>query len=360
MVRTVASLIHIGVIGTGAMGREHIRNIKAFPGAVVYAIYDPDPASLKLARQAVSPDDVPTYHDLDGLLAREELDAIIIATPNATHADVLGRVFEARPDIAALVEKPLAQNTQECRRICSMARTGMVWVGLEYRYMPEVASWLKDVRAGAIGDPRMVFVREHRFPFKTKVGNWNRFSELTGGTLVEKSCHHFDLMRIVAAADPVRVYASGAQDVNHLREIYDGRRPNIIDNAFVIVDFANGVRGCLDLCMFVPGREDQEFSVVGTRGKLAASVDVATRAGDPDQWGTHVVEVTTGVTVIYEGLGGHHGASYRELVAFCAAVRSGEPPGVDVSAGLWSVAMGEAGERSIRECRPVLMNELGL
>jgi len=360
MADSVTSPLYIGVIGTGAMGREHLRNIAALPDAVVSAVTDPDPESLRLARQAVSPHDVSAYAGLGDFLACAHLDAVVIATPNATHADVLGRVVESRPGIPVLVEKPLAHDTAGCRRIQAMARTGLVWVGLEYRYVSEVAAWLANVQRGAVGDPRMVFVREHRFPFKAKVGNWNRFSALSGGTLVEKACHHFDLMRSVAAADPVRVYASGAQDVNHLDERYDGRSPDIIDNAFVIVEFANGVRGCLDLCMFVPGREDQEFSVVGAQGKLAASVGAGLREGDPNRWGSHDIEVAPGVTVRYEGLGGHHGASYRELAAFCAAVRSGVPPAVDVTAGLWSVAMGEAGERSIRMGRPVIMSELGL
>ena len=105
-----------------------------------------------------------------------------------------------------------------------------------------------------------------------KVGDWNRFSENTGGTLVEKRCHFFDLMRLVAGADPTRVFASGRQDVNHLDEMYDGRVPDILDNAFVIVDFANGVRGALDLSMFAEGgRFEQEITVVGDRGKLETS-----------------------------------------------------------------------------------------
>ncbi len=90
---------------------------------------------------------------------------------------------------------------------------------------------------------KMVAIREHRFPFLVKVGDWNRFNRNTGGTLVEKCCHFFDLMRLVAGAEPVSVLASGAQDVNHLDERYNGEVPDILDNAYVIVDFANGVRG---------------------------------------------------------------------------------------------------------------------
>jgi predicted dehydrogenase len=58
------------------------------------------------------------------------------------------------------------------------------------------------VQAGAVGTPRMVAIREHRFPFLVKVGNWNRFSANTGGTLVEKCCHFFDLMNLILRERP--------------------------------------------------------------------------------------------------------------------------------------------------------------
>lgn len=53
--------------------------------------------------------------------------------------------------------------------------------------------------------------------------NWNRFNINTGGTLVEKCCHFFDLMRLFAGSVPVRVMASGAIDINHKDELYDGK-----------------------------------------------------------------------------------------------------------------------------------------
>ena len=55
----------------------------------------------------------------------------------------------------------------------------------------------------------MLSIREHRFPFLHKVGHWNRFNKWTGGTLVEKACHFFDLMRRLVQDDVVSVYASG-------------------------------------------------------------------------------------------------------------------------------------------------------
>lgn len=106
----------------------------------------------------------------------------------------------------------------------------LVQVGLEYRYIPAVAELLRQVKQkNALGRVRMVAIREHRFPFLVKVNNWNRFNKNTGGTLVEKCCHFFDLMTLIANSSPVRVMASGAQNVNHLDERYEGKVSTLND-----------------------------------------------------------------------------------------------------------------------------------
>lgn len=139
--------------------------------------------------------------------------------------------------------------------------------------MPPVAKLIEIIKGGKIGEVKMVAIREHRFPFLVKVNNWNRFNCNSGGTLVEKCCHFFDLMRLFVGANPVRVMASGAIDVNHRDEVYNGKVPDIIDNAFVIVEFDNSTRGMLDLCMFAEGsKNEQEISVVGDLGKVQISL----------------------------------------------------------------------------------------
>jgi myo-inositol 2-dehydrogenase / D-chiro-inositol 1-dehydrogenase len=259
------------------------------------------------------------------------------------------------------VEKPLCTTVEDCRAVAVAARErpGIVWVGLEYRYMPPVARFLREVRGGAVGTPRMIAVREHRFPFLPKVGNWNRFTRNTGGTLVEKCCHFFDLMRYAAGADPVRVFASGGQDVNHLDESYGGEPPDILDNAYVIIDFANGVRGCLDLCMFAEAsRNEQELVAVGDAGKVEAFVpDGVVRLGVRADRSVREVDASHDERVRYAGF--HHGASYLELTAFCDAVRRGTAPEVGVDDGLWSVATGVAAHRSIDQGRPIDLADLG-
>jgi hypothetical protein len=110
------------------------------------------------------------------------------------------------------------------------------------------------------------------------VRDWNRFSAKTGGTMVEKCCHFFDLMRLITQSEPVRVYCSGAMDVNHVDERYDGTRPDIIDNSFTTVDFANGTRAMLDLCMFAEGPSIRRDERDGQQGP-SRRADPAGRSG---------------------------------------------------------------------------------
>jgi predicted dehydrogenase len=320
----VSDSIRYGVIGTGMMGVEHINNILHLDGAVVTAVADPVSASLDWAQLAVGLETpLARFADHRALLDAGVCDAVVVATPNVTHVDVLLDVLDAGPHV--LVEKPLCTTVADCRRVIERAADRpdrCVWMGLEYRYMPPTMRLLETVRSGVLGDVRMVSIREHRFPFLPKVGNWNRFNRNTGGTLVEKCCHFFDLMRLVAGADPTRVFASGGHDVNHLDEMYEAGVPDMLDNAYVVVDFANGVRGALDLSMFAEGgRYEQELCVVGDLGKLEATVPgESVWLGLRHEPGQREIPAPLSPEVTYEGF--HHGSSQLEHLRFieCACV----------------------------------------
>ena len=78
-------------------------------------------------------------------------------------------------------------------------------------------------------------------------------------------------MRLILRSEPVRFFASGGQDVNHKGESYDGQPSDILDNAYVLIEFESGARACLELCMFAEASKHQEeVSLVGTRGNLEA------------------------------------------------------------------------------------------
>ena len=350
--------VRYGVVGTGMMGLEHIRNLQALEGAEIVSICDSESSSLDAARTLVGRNTAAFSNHRD-LLAHGGCDALIIATPNMTHLDVLLDTIEAR--VPALVEKPLCTTVADCQRVLETANTkALIWVGLEYRYMPPIAALIEKVQSGAVGPVRMVAIREHRFPFLHKVNNWNRFNANTGGTLVEKCCHFFDLMNLITQAKPIRVFASGAQDLNHLDEVYDGESPDILDNAYVIVDFDSGARGMLDLCMFAEAtRNQEEISVVGDSGKVEAfTPDFVVRTGIRGQHTIGEVDesLVENQEIRHEGY--HHGASYIEHLRFREAVIHGLEPESGVAEGLLSVAVGVAAQLSIQEGRPVHLSEV--
>jgi myo-inositol 2-dehydrogenase / D-chiro-inositol 1-dehydrogenase len=343
------------------MGVEHIENIHYLDNAVVTAIADPHADSRHRALAAANPHDrVVAFDDHRSLLDSGLCDAVVIATPNHTHHEVLLDVLAT--DMHVLVEKPLCTTVADCRSAIDAAtgRPGRVaWMGLEYRYMPPTQALLAEVHSGVLGNVKMVAIREHRFPFLHKVGDWNRFARYTGGTLVEKCCHFFDLMNLVLGQRPVRVMASGAQDVNHLDEQINGERPDMLDNAYVIVEYDGGGRGMLDLCMFAEAsRNEQEIAVTGDEGKAEALVtEGILRVGRRDD-GLNVVtqRPVDDPRIKHRGL--HHGASYLEHVEFLDAIRYGQPAGVTFEDGLWSVAVGQAAHLSIEAGRVVELHEV--
>jgi myo-inositol 2-dehydrogenase / D-chiro-inositol 1-dehydrogenase len=355
--------IRYGIIGSGMMGIEHINNLLHVPGGVITAIADPHEGSRNWATsvlgEADAADGVALFDHHQELIDADLCDAVVVASPNMTHAEVLRDLLPS--SLHVLVEKPLCTTVVDCLEVLESARDreALVWVGLEYRYMPPVARLVRAVRAGEVGTPRMLAIREHRFPFLRKIGDWNRFNRNTGGTLVEKCCHFFDLMNLILDDRPVRVLASGAQDVNHLDERYDGEVPDILDNAFVIVEYAGGARAMLDLCMFAEAsRHAEEISVVGDIGKVEAFLPSQEFVAGRRSEGIGAVrtEIVEDPTVAYQGF--HHGSSFLEHLDFATAIRTGANPEVGLIDGLWSVAMGAAAHRSIDEQRPVHLDEL--
>ncbi len=349
-----------GLIGAGMMGQEHIRNIALLPDTAVTAFYEPDDGmaakSSALVPGAVRCDSVAA------LLALDDLDALVIASPNHCHVATLREIAATRT-LPILCEKPLYTDPADADEISALKATykAPIWVAMEYRYMPPVAKFREMVDA-ATGGIKMLTIREHRFPFLVKVGDWNRFNRNSGGTLVEKCCHFFDLMRLILNDEPVRVMASGGQLVNHLDEVYDGETSDIWDGAYVIVDFKHGARAMLELCMFAEGSiYQEEISAVGPLGKIEAKVPGPTRfwnkALGPAPVPVVVVSPRNPVgpvtheTPVDKSLltaGDHHGSTYYQHVQFLKVVRGETTPEVTLDDGAAAVRMGMAAQESAR------------
>ena len=354
--------LRYGLIGAGMMGQEHIRNVQLLEDAAVVAVADPHDAMRAEAAALAGAD---AYSGHQEMLARCPLDALLVSTPNHTHHAILRDLMAS--DLPILCEKPLGISVAEVDEIRAWgkARQAPVWVAMEYRYMPPLQELLALVEEGRAGRLRMVSIREHRYPFLEKVDDWNRFNANTGGTLVEKCCHHFDLMRLILGADPIRVYASAGVDVNHLDERYDGETPDIIDNAYVVVDFEGGRRGMLDLCMFAEGAHWQEvISVIGDRARIEARIPGPGRFAR--ETGHHDAEIAiadraerredsraVSVDPTVLSAGDHHGSTYYQHLRFAAMVRDGGAPEVSLQDGALAVAIGAAAEESAATGKPV-------
>jgi predicted dehydrogenase len=359
-----------GVIGCGMMGQEHLRNIALLEGARVAAIFEPDPGMSALA-QAHAPD-ARMCGSVAEVLA-QDIDCLLIASPNHLHLSQLEEIGATRP-LPVLVEKPLFTDPAHALRLQAFraAYGAPVWVAMEYRYMPPVAALLEEA-ARATGGIAMLSIREHRFPFLTKVGDWNRFNRNTGGTFVEKCCHFFDLMRLALRSDPVRIMASAGQHANHRDEVYDGERPDIWDHGYVIVDFASGARAMLELCMFAEGsRYQEEIVATGAAGKIEALVPGPTRfwpsaLGEPpvpqvivsprDPRGPRVLEIPVEPQLL--AAGDHNGSTFYQHQRFAAVVRGEGTPEVTLEDGWWAVAMGQAAQVSAAEGRAVVLADEG-
>lgn len=348
-----------GIIGCGMMGQEHLRNIALLPDAQVSAIFEPDPATAKDASQFAP--NAKFCDSIESLLAIEELDCIVVASPNFRHMEQLELIAKTRP-LPILVEKPLFTNPEHLERLMAFrdSYTAPVWVAMEYRYMPPIAALLENVDA-ATGGIKMLTIREHRFPFLQKIGAWNRFNEMSGGTFVEKCCHFFDLMRLLTKSEPTHIMASAGQDVNHLDETYDGRASDIQDNGYVIVDFANGMRAMLEVCMFAEGaRYQEEISAVGPHGKIEALVPGPGRfwpehlgaapipqlvVSPRDPKGPKLKEFPVDPVLLEAG--DHNGSTFYQHEGFLALVRGERAqPAVSLDDGWKAVAMGLAAQKS--------------
>ncbi|WP_298688656.1 Gfo/Idh/MocA family oxidoreductase [uncultured Sphingomonas sp.] len=354
--------IRYGVVGTGMMGCEHIRNIVLLPNTSITAIADPVENSLGWADASLGEQRPARFRTVEELAEKGEVDAVIVASPNYTHRAVLAPLFER--GVAILCEKPLATTIADARWIVKRAadHAAPFWTGMEYRYMPPMARFIEQVHDGRVGQLHMLSIREHRFPFLVKVGDWNRFARNTGGTMVEKCCHFFDLMRLIVQSEAVRVYCSAGRDVNHRDERYGGEAPDIIDNSYTVVDFANGVRAMLDLSMFAEGvAHQEEVSATGDAARLDVLVPPGELVFSPRvPFGT-AKAIERELVVVEDAAmaaGSHHGATYYQHVAFAAAVRGGGSVDVSAEDGLRAVEIGVAAERSAREKRVVEITEI--
>lgn len=351
-----------GIIGTGMMGREHIRAVLQLDQAEIIGLCDSHPKSLELGVAEVvrSGSKTPkTFSDAAALANDPDVDAILVCTPNFTHRSVFDEVKASGKPI--FLEKPMATTLNDALYLAEEALSypAPIQLGMQYRYKSQYQLALSALERGELGSVKMISVCEYRPPFLSKVREWNKFSKYSGGTLVEKCCHYFDLMNRIAGAPPARVYASGGRAVNFTDFEYEGEPSDIDDHALVVVDYENGVKAQFALNMF---SEElfEALTVSGAKGAMHTEEHASFTPGRPSR---SSIKIQTPDHPAYEGvdctfpedieLGGHYGSTLFEHQRFRDQLAGAKNDGATCAEGLWAIITAWMAQASMRHGKVV-------
>ncbi len=213
-------MIRYGVVGTGARAQMFITALAGefTDVAELVAWCEPNPARMdhadRLVAAARPATPAPARYspaDLERMITEERLDAVVVTSPDWTHAEMATRAMRAGADV--VLEKPLTTSLDGCRAIvAAVEETGRSLVlTFNYRYSPRNTA-LKDVLAsGELGEVTSV---HFEWALDTMHGadyfrRWHRDKERSAGLAVHKASHHFDLMNWWLADRPEWVFASG-------------------------------------------------------------------------------------------------------------------------------------------------------
>jgi len=244
--------VQVGVVGLGYWGPNLARNLDALPGATLRGCCDADAAVReRFARQFRH---TRFTADLDDLLGDPDLDAIVLATPVPTHADLAVRVLDAGKH--CFVEKPLAQSVADAERaVAAQQRSGRVlMVGHLLQYHPGINLLKQIADSGDLGDIRYIY------------GNRLNLGKLRAdeNALWSLGAHDVSVLLHLAQEEPYELSARG--------ECY--MRAGVEDVVFGFLRFPSGVAAHLHLSWLDPHKE-RRFTVVGSK-RMATFDDMDT------------------------------------------------------------------------------------
>lgn len=257
----MSSDIRLGLVGAGAIAQlAHLPVLSKIKGAKLVAICDNDgPKAGALAQRLGVPD---IFTDIDELLDSDELDAVVIATPNHLHEPHALRALKA--NVHVLCERPLSLTTGGVNRILAAAdaRDRKVVVGNNHRFRSDVQQLRRFLEGGELG--RVMGMRAGQYQFRSAQQGWrNSKAEAGGGAFLEYGYPLVDLaMWLTDFPDPVRVTA-------HM----DRSKPGGVEDAMLVhLECANGISYSFDVSWSYVGQEERLwFEVVSTRGSARLS-----------------------------------------------------------------------------------------
>ncbi|MCS4293012.1 myo-inositol 2-dehydrogenase/D-chiro-inositol 1-dehydrogenase [Comamonas sp. BIGb0152] len=254
--------LRIGIAGLGRLGRRHAENLayRIRNTRLVWAC-SPIASELDDARSQLGIEHVTS--DFDRMVHAPDVDAIVLVTPTALHAQQTIAALEAGKHV--FVEKPLALEVADCERVEAVAAQHpdrVAMVGFVRRFDASYRRAYDHIRQGAIGQPFLV--RSQTCDMNDPSGFFVRYAAQSGGIFMDCSVHDIDLARwILGNPRALRAYASGTI------AIHTGLAAHAdVDNGLAIVDFEGGGRAVFYASRtFAHGHETQT-EIMGSAGKL--------------------------------------------------------------------------------------------
>ncbi|MGI9147630.1 MAG: inositol 2-dehydrogenase [Chloroflexota bacterium] len=261
--------MRIAVVGLGRMGRFYAQTIASLgPATQLSAVADLDPAARAAVKSQLG---VPVVAaEPADVLARADVDAVVIATPTSTHAELV--VAAARAGKAIFCEKPLALSLEQTHAALAAVQGAgvLLQVGLMRRFDPGYQHARACIDSGRIGRP-LTFKAVGRDPSCPPLGYANPAH--SGGLVLDMGIHDFDLARWLMSSEVERVSADGALLVcKQFAEVGD------IDNAVVNLRFQSGALGNVEVSRTARYGYDVWTEVLGSEGALVVGRDAGAAA----------------------------------------------------------------------------------
>jgi predicted dehydrogenase len=375
----------IGVIGAGARGETFARQLyRGHPGAELFGVCDLDADRLEKFCAHCELHGARRFTDTAELLSQPQLDAVIITTPEFTHADVAIAAMEAGKHI--YLEKAMAQNSAECRRIIRAHQSSGVtaYLGFNLRAVNAFSKLKQIVDAGVLGQIVHISGLEqlHSAHGAAFMRRYHRHSERSGGLLNTKCSHDLDILqwlighqhRVARVASfggtnvftpdkqhakychecPVQreceyrdqagfVFPIGGQQPIHHRQqdVYGGDLcvfdpdKDLVDNQTVILEWDNGVRGSFNL---------QMFQHVGRRQTCIWGEHGYAELNTWPEASIRVTDAATGNTTEHrfgQTSGGHGGSDVKMLDRFLNAIEQKSGADSGLPAGMAATLLAE-------------------
>jgi predicted dehydrogenase len=263
------STIGIGIIGTGAIAlANHLPGIALCPEARVVALCDSNPKTLAQAAEKTGV--TATFSDYHELLKRDDVTAVIIATPNVSHGPITLAAAAAGKHV--LCEKPIAMNFSEAVAMATACDKANVrhMTAFTYRFVPAMRYMTHLVRSGNIGTP--YHFRAQRFQdWGDRNLGWRQVKKLAGsGELGDMLTHRIDYGHILVG--PIKKLVA---DERRLVDTRAGNAPSDVDDwVAVLARYVSGATGVLESTKLATGRGEGLYGldlaeVNGPNGTLA-------------------------------------------------------------------------------------------